>query len=601
MDLIELASNPVVLKSLETLTKSIYELGKSGFNNQLKKWTVNQTQRKIASKYRARRMVKTIWQIDKEVDLVDFYCPSRLIVDDKRIVLNDLDDFPYSGNLIVQGTVGQGKSILFRYLTSRELIRGRAIPLFLELRRITETQTLCGHAIAELMSLGFDADEKLLLFLAETGKVILFLDAFDEVKESHRGQLITEIEQLARRYDKLRILISSRPNSGIANSPEFRVFQLSSLQGNEYEDVVRRIAKPQAVASKIIEGVKRAGPAVRQVLDTPLIVALLVFRYNVDQSIPENTVAFYDDLFDLLLRRHDRSKAGYVRPRVSGIGDAKLHDVFNATSFLTRKADQGSFSFSQLQAFVQQALELLGGKFDAAAVLRDIIDITCLLLEEGGECRFLHRSVQEFHAARFIATRPEEIAIRFYETMLQRRSPWYSELEFLEVIDRYRFLKYFSIPDSRRTLDIPNDTETPPKLNISSALLQKVFGEMHFHFMFSFDKSWDIHGSGTTPSSWALQQVAHALNIDRLHNHVSETIKNFSVTDFQALGLPDQATNKTVDVQFSTILNNPKLQRTVFDCFAAALSQVHQYLMRADAEIHHVNQSASMFDVLHKN
>lgn len=594
--IVELASTTAVKKGLGRLIDDIYELGKSRFSHKLKAWRATQAQKTLASKLRGVRMVKTIWQIDKEVDLADFYYPSRILVGDTRRVINDLDDFPYSGNIIVQGTVGQGKSILFRYLTSRELARGRAIPLFVELRRIKDNHTLASHLVGELLSLGLEADQELLFFLAREGKLILFLDAFDEVKESHRAQLIDEIEHLSRRHEKLRIVISSRPNSGIANSPLFRVFPLAALQRDEYEEVIQRMAKPPSVAAKIIDGVKKAGQAVRQILDTPLMVALLVFRFNVDQSIPENTVAFYYDLFDLLLRRHDRSKAGYIRPRKSGAGDAKLHDVFNATCYLTRKADLSAFSFSQLQGFVKEAIQVVDGDLDGATILQDIIDITCLVLEEGGECKFLHRSVQEFHAACFIKTRPEEMAIKFYQSMPRRWSQWQGELRFLEQIDRYRLLKYFGIAEMHRTLNIPNDTATPSEIVANAELVSKVWGSLEI-LVESEDSS--VLGWRVGSISWSVERIYNYPH--EFHNLLSilpQKVPEFSRAVQSGVELPaHRGSKKLIAVHINSLLEDPRLKDTLVLLFAPSLLRMHRRLLAAEAEVSRLDKSSSLFEL----
>ena len=66
--------------------------------------------------------VKTIWQIDKEVCLREFYYPTKIEVDREIILLESLAELPANGKMVVQGTAGQGKSILLRYLTGTELV-----------------------------------------------------------------------------------------------------------------------------------------------------------------------------------------------------------------------------------------------------------------------------------------------------------------------------------------------------------------------------------------------------------------------------------------------------------------------------------------------
>ncbi len=448
MSVTSFASAAAAKKALGVLIEDIYNSAKGEAQKRIKQWKTKNKIDNLYTKAKNVRKVKTIWQVEKEVDLQKFYCPSKIICDKKRITINHLDDFSYGGNVVVQGTVGQGKSIFFRYLTAMELAKGSAIPLFIELRRIRPKQTLKEHLLDELKSLGLDVDLSTFSFLAEQGKLILFLDAFDEVKESQRTTLIDEIEHMAKRYDDLRIFISSRPDSGIAHSPFFRVFELAALKGNEYQYVIQKAAHNSKISDEIVSLVQQS--TIAHLLTTPLMVALLMFRYRAEQSIPENSTAFYDGLFTLLMQRHDKSKAGYVRPRKSKLSDMAILGVFNALCYLTRKSAESSFSFNELVEYVKKAAQIVDADGAPDLVLSDIIEVTCLVLEEGGECKFIHKNVQEYHAACFIKSQPDSSAEKFYRAMVQRRYAWEQELHFLSNMDTYRFMKWFFIPDSKK-------------------------------------------------------------------------------------------------------------------------------------------------------
>lgn len=335
-------------------------------------------------------------------------------------------------------------------------------------------QTLVTFALQELNALGFEMTEELFHFFAEKGRLLLLLDAFDEVKEALREDVITELENLLKRHEALRAVVTSRPESGIASSPSLRIFRLSPLAGREYESVIRRMANDAETAEAIINGIRKDAAQISPVLTTPLMVALLMVRYKIDQSLPENDAAFYNGLFTLLLQRHDKSKGGYVRPRKSGLSDTSLLDFFNALCFVTRKANEISFSRNQLTVYARQALSIICQEADSDRILEDIIDITCLILVDGDECRFIHKSVQEYHAALFIRDQPQESAIAFFSAMTDLWSRWSQELRFLSTIDRYRYLKFFHIPQLKRLLQI--EGATPNEFVSQIQLLDAVCG-----------------------------------------------------------------------------------------------------------------------------
>src|SRR5262249_1180182 len=154
-------------------------------------------------------------------------------------------------------------------------------------------------ALQELKALGFDMTEDLFHLFAEKGRLLLLLDAFDEVKEDLRQDALAEIDALARQHEALRIVVTSRPGSGVESSPFLRVFQLCPLENQEYELVVRRMANDDVTADTIIKGIRKDGSQIAHLLTTPLMVALLMVRYRIDQSLPQNEAAFYDSLFSL--------------------------------------------------------------------------------------------------------------------------------------------------------------------------------------------------------------------------------------------------------------------------------------------------------------
>jgi hypothetical protein len=74
-----------------------------------------------------------------------------------------------------------------------------------------------------------------------------------------------------------------------------------------------------------------------------------------------------------------------------------LFQVFTAICFLTRKSEEGTLNVRQLNDITKRAIEIIGQDYAADKIVADIMTITCLILEEGGECKFIHKSVQEYH------------------------------------------------------------------------------------------------------------------------------------------------------------------------------------------------------------
>ncbi len=267
----------------------------------------------------------------------------------------------------------------------------------------------------------------------------------------------------------MRIVVTSRPHSGIGQAASFRVFDLAPLENDDYEKLITKLAHDTAVAKTVIDGIKSHNARIAGLLTTPLMISLLLFRYKVDHSLPENELDFFSQLFDLLLKRHDKSKPGFVRVRKSGLGDSAIEDVFNAICFLTSKNEDLDFSIGALRRYARQAAKLAVVTCDADTVVEDILDITCLILEEGGYCRFIHKSVQEYHTASFIKQQPDAVANKFYGSLVGRWDSWTQVLVFLHDIDRYRFVKWFELPELGCFLALSERGAPPGTFNRSQA------------------------------------------------------------------------------------------------------------------------------------
>lgn len=423
------------------------------------------------------RLVKTLWQMDKPVDLGTFYCEAHVEIGAERKKITSLADISNYNALVIEGIAGQGKSIFLRYLCSVELVSSKYIPVFIELRRVRKNVSLLEQIRSTLEEFGLKVTIDQLNALMQSARVLLLLDAFDEVVEEDKQWLIDEIEHLAKCHqDALRIVITSRPQSGIQVSAIFHVVKLSDLLANEYELVVFRLLEDTATAGELIKRVQSHGAAVKDLLKTPLLVTLLVINYKASQEIPEQLSAFYDDLFKLLLQRHDGTKPGYRRQRLCKLNDSEYRRVFEALCFLVSNRKRGALNHTTMITITQEAFKAVRISEDPEHFLSDIIKITCLIVKDGEEYRFIHKSVQEYYAACFIKTKPDLIAKRIYNHMFSEiTASWHHELEFLSEIDTYRFHKFGLLPAICKYLKItPNDLSKTQPIQVQPAILEHV-------------------------------------------------------------------------------------------------------------------------------
>ncbi len=506
--MVDLLAYSAGTRILSRITDDLYDFIKDKTSKSIQKKNIERKVPDLLNKICNVRNVKTLWQLDQAVDVETFYCDTHLIFPTKkrggkgaRKKVDAVSDLNTTHNIVIKGIAGQGKSIFLRHLCAREFETGIRIPVFIELRRIQANETVLEHINRFLDILDLPIDEDLFKILSKSGKFIFFFDGFDEIPDDLRLSIINELEYLSSCATNSQFIVSTRPNSPIEMSPYFDVYLLDNLQGNEYKRVIEKLADSPEYSSNLIGVIESHKAKLSELLCNPLLVTLLLITYKSYQKLPEQLSDFYESIFFVLLQRHDGTKPGFMRPRRCSINDSQYRGIFDAFCFRSKRERGAAFDYQTVYKLIKDAMDLASVEEDPDRYLKDIKQVTCLLLEEGNEYRFIHKSVQEYYSSSFLKNRPDTNAISFYAACLDYKtySAWNSELRFLAEIDKYRYNKYYLVPLCRRWLDVESDDDllkgSPPLTTERTKALIGSFG-----LMLKQDKKKGISGlmTGTT-------------------------------------------------------------------------------------------------------
>jgi hypothetical protein len=446
-------------KLLAPLIKDIYEGAKDSAALGFKKWKTKGFAQKLAKKISTTDKIKTIWSPDKDISLIEFYFPSRISLKNKPpIIANSLNDLG-SRNIVIEGIVGQGKSILLRYLCLQELsgLGSSRIPLFIELRTLAPGKSLRHYIYQALDKLDLSTDDDVFEYLAETGKLVLFLDGFDELNNNLVSDTINEIEFITEKYQNLQIIITSRPENEIQKSRHFEVAHIANLSEHDYPEFLERLKISAIRRAEIILAIKESPSNVAELVNTPLMLTLLVMVYESEKEIPSELPEFFEKLFHVVFTKHDRLKAGFNREHYSGLSERKLRILFEAFCFMVLQNHFGrSLTIEQFNEAFGQAIDFTENcECESEKFRKDITKVACLMLEEGFDTTtFLHKSILEYHAAAFIKHASEEVSKLFYESIRTQYEDWQQVASFLQKIDPYRHTKYYLIPSLNSMLEL---------------------------------------------------------------------------------------------------------------------------------------------------
>ena len=449
MSVISAAAITTLAKIFSPVVNDLYNGAKGGVKKNLEKWAALKGVKEVTRVLVKVESVKTIWSPDKEMLLSDFYYPSKVVSLSEGRIIKDVYGIVAlpDGNVIIQGTVGQGKSVFMRYLASSAIRSDEVqwIPIFLEFRNFSAKRTLTVALQKYIESIGVVYSEDTFSYLASSGRMVILLDGFDELSEDCVVETIQEIEYIQTKFPETKLIISSRPRNEIQKVSGFNLVNLRPLNHTDYDPFLKRLNISAVKRVELIDAINGSPSNVSDIIQTPLMLTLVVMVYQSERIIPPTLAEFFESLFQVVFTRHDRLKAGFYRKHHSGLSERKLQRLFEAFCFMVIQMGYGrTLKDDQFNSAFEYALDYAGGCVcDVDNFRKDIVKVACLMLEEGlGLTTFLHKSILDYHAAAFIKYSSEEVAKMFYEsTNGDGYKRWRAVLQFLENIDSYRYSK----------------------------------------------------------------------------------------------------------------------------------------------------------------
>jgi hypothetical protein len=245
--------------------------------------------------------------------------------------------------------------------------------------------------------------------------------------------------------------VSSRFNSGLEYSNRFGLANIDNLkiEKNEHVPLLLKLSDDQELTKHVINEIHNGDESIRELLITPLYVTLLFINFKSQRGMPAAITEFYNELFSVLLKRHDQTKVAFTRNRlVNDLGDFDFRKIYNGFCFASKEFSKtNEFKKTELIKSIDISKVYYDKKINSCDYLNDIITVTSLMVKEGDLYQFIHKSVQEFFASSFVSSSPEKLKKQFYEVCLNDQTKkWRQELIYLETEDSYSYTKYFLIP-----------------------------------------------------------------------------------------------------------------------------------------------------------
>ena len=127
---------------------------------------------------------------------------------------------------------------------------------------------------------------------------------------------------------------------------------------------------------------------------------MMLLAFSQNYEIPDKMHQFYELAYDALYKRHDRYKpGGFKRQFQSTKDEDEFKRVFSYFWLLTFYEQKFAFSSSTAEKYIRSAIELNQSKFGTSPYIDDLCSAVCIMIKEGNDYVFPHRSFQEYFAA----------------------------------------------------------------------------------------------------------------------------------------------------------------------------------------------------------
>lgn len=587
------------LEALKATLGIIADKAKPKIKEQILRWKTTQQAEKLQANIRQIGKITTI--ASREASTIDeIYYPSRVKLgkSGSRLVAFASELLASNSRVtLIVGTAGQGKSVLLRYLCLRDLDIQGNLPLFIELRKIDGEKNLTTllHEHLSALGIGEENPEEILKILLSSGKTRLFLDGYDEISREYSLRTKAEITRLVRNFDNAEILITSRPGAisqHLSDSFEIHQCEVAPISPSEHGEFFQRIGVDPETKQRLLGAIERSRAEIKILLSTPLMLTLLVKTCGAQQDLPDTLPEFYDALFNVLSSTHDGTKPGYLRQKATNLGNSDLEKLFCAFSFASKELfKRNSLSQRQFEDSFTNAAKISDVKCSIEGFKTDVTETICLMVKDGLDTAFIHKSIQEYYAARFIHTLEDKSQANAILDVIGNGNiiDWTSEIQFLEDFKDRTYENAIGIPHATNLLD-----ELCLKLNkrtISPQKLVKFLKSFHI----SIGRSKETKEIRT--ASWTFQHRAGLTN--RYHAEVVSAAVHEVVISAPKSSRVDSISDSLELIQLAELIKKESLFRD------AAVSAVQKYCEKLEKRVQamkdrQARQTAGLFALLNK-
>lgn len=312
--------------------------------------------------------------------------------------------------LLITDTAGMGKSTIMKRMFIYLIDNGLdvvGIPIYVELNKLNKERTILSEIQEELSSLSRQFDNDLLLKFIQMGGFIFFLDGFDEISLSDKSEVTNDIQKfISKAGTNNYFILTSRPEGSLSSFGDFQSFTIQPLEKEESFDLLNKydISDKKELSSKLVELLNSGQyDTLDEYLVNPLLVSLLFTAYDFNRSIPFEKHRFYSVVFEAYFEKHDNTKPLKSRDKLSGLNYDGFDCILRYLGYDSLVYTGVKFNEDTILNSIREAKEYCGIlDLSESDFLKDLTSSVPLFCKDGTDYKWVHKSLLEYFAARFI-------------------------------------------------------------------------------------------------------------------------------------------------------------------------------------------------------
>lgn len=360
--------------------------------------------------------VKTLIYRQEPKDLQKIYECIGVSLGMKEINTKQVNNLLHIGHkLIITGTGGIGKTTLLKYLFLNTIETTNYIPILVELRSVNnmemEDVAVVNLVFNVLEKHGLEMEREYFKYSLEAGRYLILFDGYDEVKREKSEKVTKQIREMSTSYPDNYYIISSRPSDEFLGWNDFCELKSNSLSKGQAISLIKKLDFDSPVKDLFCKELdKELYNKYRSFASNPLLLTIMLLTFDNRAAIPNRLNDFYEQAFATLFNIHDATKDSFKRDIRTKLGCEDFKLVFSYFCFKSYFKSEYEFTEPRLRQYIEKARDkFISINFRIDDFQDDLIKSVCMIVKDGLNYTFSHRSFQEYFAAWYTTKLTDDI------------------------------------------------------------------------------------------------------------------------------------------------------------------------------------------------